>query len=371
MNQLNLNSLVRDSARAFAVSLTLAFLTSSGSARGKDVPVPELETLKQEYASLVQAVNGPYLAAVAKTDKKHIARLERAQEAVQQAVELLRDGHARQLDALMTSLTKEGKLEEALTVRRFRENLLETSAAAASVNPSTCKVMSIKLRGEMEELRTQVRREMEELRTQVRNLKEFPCSRTVGIDLKHGETAGLTEPLVAGGFQVVPINQSIDAAMLNKIGVLMIIAPTKPYADTEVQAIAQFVKAGGGLLCAGQAWSWTYKEYGNHPIETYPLNVLGKQLDFMVTGENAGTPTHLDTEIMAGIDRVERTDWWPSKVEITSKDGRTIVQDETQRNLGGLLPLGAGRIVVYGHASLLKDNPKVLVKSVAYLGRLP
>jgi len=365
-----LNSLVRDSARALAVSLTLAFLTSSGSAQDKDVPVPELETLKKDYASLVQTANDTHLAAVAKTDKKHIARLERAQEAAQQAAAHLRDDHARELDALVAGLTKEGKLEEALTVRRFRENLPATSAAA-SVNPSTCNAMSIKLRGEMEELRTQVRHEMEELRTQVCNLKEFPCSRTVGIDLKHGKTTGLTETLVAGGFSVVPIDQSIDAATLKKIGVLMIIAPTKPYADTEVQAIAQFVKAGGGLLCAGQAWSWTYQEYDNQPLETYPLNVLGKQLNFTVTGENAGTPTHLDTEIMAGIERVERTDWWPSKVAITSKDGRTIVQDETQRSIGGLLPLGEGRIVVYGHASLLKDNPKVLVKSVAYVGRLP
>ena len=197
-------------------------------------------------------------------------------------------------------------------------------------------------------------------------------NRVVGIDLKHGEAwAGLAETLVASGFRVVPINQTIDAAMLKKIGVLVIIAPTTSYEAAEAQDIARFVKKGGGLLCAGQAWSWTYKEYGNRPIETYPLNVLGKQLNFTVTGENAGTPTYLDTEIMAGIDRIERTDWWPSKVEITSKDGRTIVQDETRRSIGGLLSLGDGRIVVYGHAALLKDNPKVLVRTVSYVSRLP
>jgi hypothetical protein len=185
--------------------------------------------------------------------------------------------------------------------------------------------------------------------------------RTVGIDLKHGETwPGLAETLVASGFRVVPINHSIDAATLKKIGVLIVIAPTKPYEDAEVEDIARFVKEGGGLLCAGQVWSWTYKEYGNRPIETYPLNVLGKQLNFAVTGENAGTPTYFDTEIMTGTERVEHTDWWPSKVEITSKDGQTIIQDETRRSIGGLLTLGNGRIVVYGHESLLKDNPKVL-----------
>jgi hypothetical protein len=197
-------------------------------------------------------------------------------------------------------------------------------------------------------------------------------SRTVGIDLKHGETwPGLAETLAASGFQVVPINHSIDAATLKKIGVLIIIAPTKPYEDAEAQAVARFVEAGGGLLCAGQAWSWTYKEYGNQPVETYPLNVLGKHLDFTITAENAGTPAYLDTEIMAGIERVERTDWWPSKVVLSSTNSQTIVQDETRRSIGGRLTVGHGRIVVYGNSGLLKDNPKVLVRTVSYLKRVP
>ena len=193
-------------------------------------------------------------------------------------------------------------------------------------------------------------------------------TRTVGIDLQHGKDwAGLAETLVSNGYKVIPIKHPMDAATLKKIGILIILAPTKPYADAEVQSIARFVKAGGGLLCAGQAWSWTYKEYGNRPIETYPLNVLGQQLNFTVTSENAGTPTYLDTEIMTGIERVERTDWWPSKVETSSTNGQTIVQDQNRSSLGERFTVGNGRIVVYGHDSLLKDNPKVLVKTVSYL----
>ena len=88
MNNLNLNSLVRNSARALAVSLTLAFLTSAGSAQDEDAPVPELETLKKEYASLVQTETGPYLAAIAELDKKYIARLEQEQKTAQQAGKL-------------------------------------------------------------------------------------------------------------------------------------------------------------------------------------------------------------------------------------------------------------------------------------------
>ena len=193
-------------------------------------------------------------------------------------------------------------------------------------------------------------------------------TRTVGIDLQHGKDwTGLAETLVSSGYKVVPIKHPMDAATLKKISVLIIFGPTKPYADAEVQAIARFVKAGGGLLCAGEAWSWSYKEYGNHPIESYPLNVLGQQLNFTVTRENIGTPTYLDTEIMAGIERVERTDWWPSKVEISATSGQTVVQDQNRTCIGGRLTLGKGRIVVYGHDSLLKDNPKVLVSTMSYL----
>jgi hypothetical protein len=197
-------------------------------------------------------------------------------------------------------------------------------------------------------------------------------TRTVGIDLQHGKDwPGLSETLVSNGYKVVPIKQTIDPATLKKIGVLIIFAPTKPYSNAEAQCIARFVKAGGGLLGAGEAWSWSYKEYGNQPIENYPLNVLGQQLNFTVTKENIGTPTYLDTEIMAGIERVERTDWWPSKVEITSTNGQTIVQDQNRSSIGGRLTVGKGRIAVYGNDALLKDNPKVLVKTVSYLKGVP
>ena len=197
-------------------------------------------------------------------------------------------------------------------------------------------------------------------------------TRTVGVDLDHGKDwPGLANTLVSNGYKVVLIKQPVDTATLKKIGVLIIFAPAKSYADAEVQAIVGFVKAGGGLLGAGEAWSWSYKEYGNQPIENYPLNALGQQLNFTVTKENIGTPTYLDTEIMAGIERIERTGWWPSKVDITSTNSQTVVQDQNRSNIGGRLTVGKGRIVVYGHDSLLKDNPKVLVSTMSYLKRRP
>lgn len=162
--------------RASTLLLALAFLMRVGSAQ--DVPVPELETLKKEYASLVKASDGPHLAAVAELNKKYIARLEQEQKTAQQAGKLdealaideekkavssgmgvsveddvklpgalkkmhsayraeiarlelasasnlkpLRHDYAAELDALVLRLTQDGKLKEALTVRKAREEL--------------------------------------------------------------------------------------------------------------------------------------------------------------------------------------------------------------------------------------------------------
>jgi len=184
--------------------LSLAFLTLVGSAQDKTVPVPELETLKKEYASLVKTANGQHLAAVAELDKKYIAKLEQAQQTAQQAGKLdealaldeekkavssgsgvpgedddktpdmlrkmhaiyraeiaklevvrarnhkpLRDAYASDLDALVARLTKDGKLKESMTVRKCREDLPAVAAVSAVVPPNSSagQVMSVKLPG--------------------------------------------------------------------------------------------------------------------------------------------------------------------------------------------------------------------------------
>jgi hypothetical protein len=71
--------------------------------------------------------------------------------------------------------------------------------------------------------------------------------------------------------------------------------------------------------------------------------------------------------IMAGISHIKRTDWWPSKVEVTCTNGQTVVQDQNHSSIGGRLIVGNRRIVVYGHDSLFKDNPTVLLKTISYL----
>jgi len=185
--------------------LALTFPALPGSAQDKAVLVPELETLKKEYASLVKATDEPYIAAVVALNKKYVTRLDQEQRTAQQAGQLdealtiegekeairtdmgvpveddaktplalkkmhaiyraesakleqarglvrakhfkpLRDDYAQELDGLVLRLTKDGKLKEAMTVKKFRENL-PTVLEVAAVNPSAGNVMSIKLPG--------------------------------------------------------------------------------------------------------------------------------------------------------------------------------------------------------------------------------
>ena len=152
--------------------LGLVLLPLVAVAQDKDVPVPELEALKKEYDLLVTSKDGPQVAAVAELDKKYIAGLDRGQETAQEEGKLddalaialekkaissgggvpaldaaetppvlkkmhaiyrsevaklelsrannlkpLRDAYVKKLVTLAMSLTKSGKLEEAMTVK--------------------------------------------------------------------------------------------------------------------------------------------------------------------------------------------------------------------------------------------------------------
>jgi hypothetical protein len=198
-----------------------------------------------------------------------------------------------------------------------------------------------------------------------------PASNVVGLDLYHGEVwPGLSGTLADAGFQVVTLDHEIDAASLAEIGILFVSSPTKPYSGREVKEIAAFVKSGGGLLCAGQTWSWVMKQQENKDVEYHPLNQLGQPLSFTVQAKNIGEPTYFDTEVMSTVSAITRTDWWPSEVELSTRKSRAIVRDDQQRIMGGLSPLENGRIVVFGHSGLLRDNPIVMVNSIRYAGRL-
>jgi hypothetical protein len=106
---------------------------------------------------------------------------------------------------------------------------------------------------------------------------------SVGVDVSHGDLSRLIEDyLDNSGYRAIRL-KSVNATGLKDVSVFVIFPSPKPpaYTQTEINAVEEYVTNGGGLLCGGQAWSWTYAEYGDSPIETYPLNRLGRVLGFI------------------------------------------------------------------------------------------
>jgi formylglycine-generating enzyme required for sulfatase activity len=87
------------------------------------------------------------------TYRAEIAKLEQARDLTRtKNFKPLRDDYVAELDALVLRLTKDGKLIEAMTVRKFRENLpaAPVALAAISQNQAAGKVLSIDLAGGVE-----------------------------------------------------------------------------------------------------------------------------------------------------------------------------------------------------------------------------
>jgi hypothetical protein len=195
-----------------------------------------------------------------------------------------------------------------------------------------------------------------------------PTKNKVGIDIFHGKAwEGITDDLEMFGYDMRLIESDINSAQLEGLDVLIIASADKVFTSNEVDEIKKFVSNGGGLLSAAQAWSWVYEKYGNKPIESFPLNILGKEMGFWITGNNIGAPHSFDKDILKGITRLKRTDWWPSEVELSSSESIAVVRDERLRIMGGTIPFGKGRILVYGHSGLVRENPLMLHKSLLYV----
>ena len=154
----------------------------------------------------------------------------------------------------------------------------------------------------------------------------------------------------------------ITPASLQHISVLIIYDANLPYSYSEIVTIKQFVQQGGGLLCADQAWSWVYPEYGNKPIETFPLNQIGRAFGFWITGKNVGLPKYR-SGLFYDYSPIHRKRWWPSKLTIKTNTTNTI-RDKDHNLIAIQYPYGLGQIMVFGHGGFLSENPMLTIKSI-------
>ena len=195
--------------------------------------------------------------------------------------------------------------------------------------------------------------------------------RKVAIDLRHGSSwQGGIDLLRRNNYQPILLESQITTNSLVAVATLIIAADgvgAVSFNESEVEAIVDFVKDGGGLLCAAQAWSWAYKAYGNKPVEDYPLNSLGKICGFTITGSNIGAPAYASEPFVTNVSEIVRDGWWPSRILFSSRSARPFIRDNALRAMAGSLRYEKGKVVVLGHGSMLRDNPKLVTNILSYL----
>ena len=185
--------------------------------------------------------------------------------------------------------------------------------------------------------------------------------RIVLVDLYHGSLDGNLKAMIEkGGYTTVPCDAPLTDQALQSAGTLWIDDnASRDYQPGEIKAVRRFVQLGGTVICSGQAWSWAYDK---KDISRYPLNQLGKSLGFMITGQNIGSPVNKElSTYLLGVDTVTRTDWWPSMVESHVRGSRPLIRDENLKTMAIFIPRGSGRIFIFGHGSILKENPQILL----------
>lgn len=109
----------------------------------------------------------------------------------------------------------------------------------------------------------------------VKNAVEWLKPSVAALVGVHASLDPLSQMLLSGGLKVQP-----GATLGNSQGVYC----TEAYDDTHADDLVQFVKRGGGLLIAGQAWYWA----GQHGMEKvlfgFPGNKVSSVAGIYFTG---------------------------------------------------------------------------------------
>lgn len=196
----------------------------------------------------------------------------------------------------------------------------------------------------------------------IKIFQDVPMSKKIGIDLYHGNSwKGIESTINGTGFNLNYIDVKINAKILSAFHVLLIFGSSgKSFSPGEINSIIDFVRYGGSLIIASQAWSWSYKEYGNKPNKDFPLNTLGRELGYRITENNIFGPDFLDEELKKKIKNVSKKNWDPSQIELLAEEMRVFIRDTRGRIIAGSFVHGKGKVIVCGHDKMLEENPKML-----------
>ena len=169
---------------------------------------------------------------------------------------------------------------------------------------------------------------------------------------------GVSVLVLSGAFRDKPQRSGANSAL------------SKHYSNDEIATIKSYVREGGVLIAAGQAWHWAYPEYGNKKIEDYPLNQIGEALDFSIGAgwcKFAKYEDHFHKIVRLAQTPADSTFF--SDVKISGERDKFIRSSSEN----GYCGLGArrsnGYIYIFGHEEVLERNPTFV--SAVFLGLLP
>ncbi|KAJ8340207.1 hypothetical protein SKAU_G00348400 [Synaphobranchus kaupii] len=145
---------------------------------------------------------------------------------------------------------------------------------------------------------------------------------------------------------------------------------------TQAEEVLQFVKGGGGLLIAGQAWHWSYS---NSNLLSYPGNKVIRTTGIVFSSEIADRgvykvpkkiPSSLITDVpvrsrmdaqsvytslVRGIEEFNfNYDHEPSRLLLTCEEAVPVAVSPSGHVLIAAVQYGKGRVIAMGHASYIQ-----------------
>lgn len=106
----------------------------------------------------------------------------------------------------------------------------------------------------------------------------------------------LIQNLEERGYLVQTLTDVITSSSLVNCDVLIIGTAWGSFTQTELKAIEEFVKNGGGLLLTGLAWSWPGGDGTIEGVSDYPMNQIAQQFSGFFNPDIIYDPTDYTTE---------------------------------------------------------------------------
>ncbi|NUU96401.1 DNA-binding protein [Marinitoga sp. 1135] len=199
------------------------------------------------------------------------------------------------------------------------------------------------------------------------DLKKDSYKNRVLFDNNHGQTAGNADWVIDGGYsdfadairnmglKVNEIKEDITEEILNMYNVLVIPEPNKPFKETEIKAILNFVKNGGSLFIISDHGGsdrngngWDSPKIFNTFVEDFGFKFTGDDL------EEAPLAHIYNHPITEGIRKIGV--WNGSSIKLLNDNIKVLIANSENKPYMIVTNYGKGKVVAIGDSSPFDDG---------------